>query len=308
MIKKIEKILLLLFFFGISLSLTAQKVKKINLSPSSEEGYLAVYPETPAKAMLVLVGSYGESPEEVLKNTQIPSEAAKKGILTIIPVFSTGSGSIGFDEETQASFKRIMAFAQKKHQLQKKPFYAGGFSIGGTAVVKFTELAQKEEEQLKAVFAVDPPLDMQRLYNTAKRDVRLSINTEPRRESIFLLKKLEEVMGGSPQEVLEKYHSASPYSFSDSTQTAVKKLISTPIRIYTEPDLAFFFSKGMDLYDINAFDASAFIGELQRLGNKKASLVITHDKGYRQPGHEKNPHSWTIVDAEELISWLLQYQ
>ena len=304
----LRKFLLLLFLCGISPSLTAQKVEKIGLSPSSEEAYLAVYPETPAKAMLILVGSYGESPEEVLKNTKIPSEAAKNGILTIIPVFSTGSGSIGFDEETQSSFRRIVAFAQKKHQLQKMPFFAGGFSIGGTAVVKFAELSQQQENKPTAVFAVDPPLDMERLYNTAKRDVRLSVNSQPSRESLFLMKKLEEELGGSPKAVPQTYHSASPYSFSDTTQTAVKKLISTPLRIYTEPDLAFFSSKGMDLYAMNAFDASAFINELQRLGNKNAHLVITHDKGFRQPGNEKNPHSWTIVDAEELITWLLQYQ
>ena len=102
--------------------------------------------------MLVLVGSYGESPEEVLKNTEIPSEAAKNGILTIIPVFSTGASSIGFDVETQESFQKIVAFALKKHQLQKMPFFAGGFSIGGTAVIKYAELAQQQQYQPYSCF------------------------------------------------------------------------------------------------------------------------------------------------------------
>lgn len=301
-----QKRLLLLLFCGISFSLSAQKVEKIMLSPSSEEAYLAVYPETPAKAMLVLVGSFGETPEEVLQNTQIPSEAAKNGILTIIPVFSTGSTSIGFDSETQESFQKIVEFALKKHQLQKMPFFAGGFSIGGTAVIKYAELAQDQTYQPAAVFAVDPPLDMQRLYNSAKRDIRLSIHKKPSPESAFLVQRLAQEFGGNPQEVPQNYYKASPYSFQDSTQLAVKKLIDVPLRLYTEPDLEFYLSKGMDLYAMNAFDASALINELQRLGSSKAELMVSHNKGFREPEHVKNPHSWSIVDASELVTWLLK--
>lgn len=300
-------ILLLLLFFGISPKIAAQKVEKISLSPASEEGYLAVYPESPAKAMLVLVGSYGESPEEVLNNTAIPSEAAKKGILTIIPTFSTGSTSVGFDMKTQESFQNIVEYALKKHQLQKKPFFAGGFSIGGTAVIKYAELAQDQLNKPAAVFAVDPPLDMQRLYNSAKRDIRLSVRKEPSPESAFLVQRLEQELGGSPQQVPQQYYSASPYSFKDSTQAAVKKLVAVPVRIYTEPDLEFYLSKGMDLYAMNAFDASALVNELHRLGNEKAGLVVTHNRGFREPEHVRNPHSWSIVDAKELVQWLLSY-
>lgn len=301
----IKNLVLLLFFCGMSHNLLAQKVEKIRLSSSSEEGYLAVYPETPARALLVLVASYGESPEEVLENTNIPEEAAKNGILTIIPVFSTGTGSIGFDAETQSSFQKIVRCAIEKYKLEKMPFFAGGFSIGGTAVVKYAELAQQQHKPA-ALFAVDPPLDMERLYNSAKRNIRLSVDSAPGQESVFLVKRLEQEFGGNPQQVPNAYCEASPYSFSDTNQSAIKKLVSLPLRIYNEPDLEFYSSKGMDLFGINAFDASGLINELHRLGNQKAELVITQNKGFREPGHVRNPHSWSIVDAGELISWLLQ--
>ena len=46
------------------------------------------------------------------------------------------------------------------------------------------------------------------------------------------------------------------------------------------------------------------INELQRLGNSKAVLVTTHDKGFREPGHIRHPHSWSIADPEKTIKWL----
>jgi hypothetical protein len=49
----------------------------------------------------------------------------------------------------------------------------------------------------------------------------------------------------------------------------------------------------------------AMINELQRLGNKKAVLVTTIDKGYREPGHIRQPHSWSIAEPTAVLQWLL---
>ena len=307
-----KHLLLVYFFFGSIISGLAQKTEKVVLDNkiSSEEGYLAVFPGDTPEGFLVLVGSYGETAEEVLKNSSIPAQASEKGILTIVPLFQTGTSSIGFDQATQESFRRIVDFAVEKHQLQKVPFFVGGFSIGGTAAVKFAELAVQNDYSTKpnAVFAVDPPLDFERLYYSAKRNIRLSKKSAPPGESEFLVLRLEKELGGNPHKVLQNFTTASPYSFSDTTQTAIKNLTHTPIRIYTEPDVEFYMSKAMDLSGTNALDASAFVNELQRLGNADAELVITKEKGFREPNHQRNPHSWSIVDAPELVQWLLQHQ
>ena len=306
-----KHLLLVFFFFGSIITGLAQKTEKVVLDKtfSSEEGYLAVFPENPPTGFLILVGSYGETAEEVLRNSSIPAEASKRGILTIVPIFQMGTASIGFDQATQESFRRIADHAIEKHQLHKIPFFVGGFSIGGTAAVKFAELAVQNGHSKKpnAVFAVDPPLDFERLYYSAKRNIRLSKESAPPKESQFLVLRLEDEFGGSPDKLLENYTAASPYSFSDTTQTAIKNLIHTPIRIYIEPDVDFFMSKGIDLSGTNALDASAFVNELQRLGNNGAELLVTKEKGFREPGHQKNPHSWSIVDAPDLVQWLLQH-
>jgi hypothetical protein len=47
------------------------------------------------------------------------------------------------------------------------------------------------------------------------------------------------------------------------------------------------------------------INELNRLGNTKATLITTQNKGFRKPDNRRHPHSWSIVDKKELIIWLL---
>ena len=48
------------------------------------------------------------------------------------------------------------------------------------------------------------------------------------------------------------------------------------------------------------------INELQRLGNMKATLITTHEKGFREPVHIRHPHSWIIADPQRLVNWLIQ--
>ena len=56
---------------------------------------------------------------------------------------------------------------------------------------------------------------------------------------------------------------------------------------------------------MNAFDFAAMTNELKRMGNKKIELIITDNKGYRQPGNIRHPHSWSIAEPKDLVKWLL---
>lgn len=54
---------------------------------------------------------------------------------------------------------------------------------------------------------------------------------------LYLLSRIEQIMGGTPQTALKNYHEISPYSLPDTTQAAIKRLLNVPIRIYIEPDI-----------------------------------------------------------------------
>ena len=192
--------------------------------------------------------------------------------------------------------------------MKGKDFYIGGFSIGGTCAVKYSELAVQKNYPIKpkAVFAVDPPLDWERFYNAAKRVVRLSNPAQINGEVTYFINRIKKEMSGTPKNALQNFYSNSPYSFSDTTQRAIKNLIKTPIRIISEPDIQWWLGqRGYDLDYINIIDQTRMINELQRLGNNKAILVTTTDKGYRKPNNNKHPHSWSIADPEQTINWLL---
>ncbi len=191
--------------------------------------------------------------------------------------------------------------------LRGKDFYIGGFSIGGTCVVKYAELAVQKNYPFKpkAIFAIDPPLDWQRFYNAAKRVVRLSNPDKVNGEVTYMIDRIKKEMGGTPETALNNFYENSPYSYSDTTQRATKALIKTPIMIVSEPDIQWWLSqRGYDYSYINVTDQAAMINELQKLGNGKAFLVTTTSKGYRKPQNNRHPHSWSIADPEQMIKWL----
>ncbi|HEX2536264.1 MAG TPA: hypothetical protein VHK69_21130 [Chitinophagaceae bacterium] len=290
---------------------SGQKTETVYLDArdSTSDMYIAVLPEKqPVKAFMVLLDGFGAAPKDLLDQTAIPATAARKGILTIVPVLKTGPLYFGIDSASQQSLDDQIKGAVAKYHLQGKPFYIGGLSIGGSCAVKYAERAAQNAAAIKpkAVFAVDPPLDFEHFYNGARRVVRLSVNTEVNGEVRYMIERIEKEMGGTPATARERYHHLSPYSFSDTTQRAVRTLVHTPLMLITEPDIQWWLTnRGYDFSYLNVTDHAAMINELQRLGNKKAVLVTTHNKGYRQPGNLKHPHSWSIADPEQVLSWLL---
>jgi len=305
-----QKINLLILTVFISLVSCAQRIETVylNANDSSSNMYIAVVPEHAAvQSFMVLLDGFGNSPKDVLIQTDIPRYASQQGILTIIPLLKTGPAYFGSDTASQQSLKEMINLAVAKYQLQGKPLYIGGFSIGGTCAVKYAGLSVQDNYPVKprAVFAIDPPLDWERYYNAAKRVVRLSDPARVNGEVFYMLNRIEKEMGGTPKTALSNYYSHSPYSFSDTTQKAVKNLSSTAIMIISEPDIQWWLKeRGYDYTYNNITDHAAMINELQRLGNKNAVLVTTANKGYRKPNNMRHPHSWSIADPEQLVKWL----
>lgn len=302
--------LLIFTFFTVSWSF-GQKVENtyLNSNDSTIDMYVAVIPENiPVKAFMFLLPGLGGTAQDILQQTDLPVYAAKQGILTIIPISKSGVLYFGIDSLSQRSLNDQIKNAANKYQLQGKIFYIGGFSIGGSCAVKYAELAVLNNSSIKprAVFGIDPPLDFERYYNSAKRISRLSLNTPVVQEIPFMIDKIEKEMKGTPKTSLKNFFNMSPYSFSDTTQKAIKTLINIPIMLITEPDVQWWLTqRGYDYSFMNVVDQAAMINELQRLGNSKAILITTDKKGFRKPNNLRHPHSLSIADPEQLVNWLL---
>ena len=298
-----------IFIFFILTNLFGQKIEKIFLdkNDSTKNNYTIIYPsKLPWTGYVVIIPGFGETAERVLEQTDLPKITAKNGLLTIIPILQDGVLSFGADSLSQHSLDHIIQDVRSKHQLIDQRFFIGGFSMGGSCAVKYSENAIIKPV---AVFAIDPPLDFERFYNSSKRDLRLSKSSSPNQESIYMIDRIEKEMNGTPQTAIANFYKISPYSYSDTSQTAIKNLINTPIRIYSEPDINWWLKeRGADFTGMNVTDGSAMINELNRLGNNYATLITTQNKGYRKPDNRKHPHSWSIVDNDDLIKWLLKHK
>ncbi|MBP6430770.1 MAG: hypothetical protein KA319_03305 [Ferruginibacter sp.] len=305
-----QKITLFILSLVVSIISYAQKIETVylNAKDTTTNMYIAVVPENKqVKSLMVLLDGFWNSPKDVLLHTDIPKHASQNGILTIIPLLKTGATYFGSDSTSQQSLKEIITLAVDKYKLVGKDLYIGGFSIGGTCAVKYAELSVQNNYPIKtkAVFAIDPPLDWERYYHGAKRMVRLSNPSNIYGEVLFMIDRIQKEMNGTPETALENYYNQSPYSFSDTTQRAIKHLINTPIMIISEPDIQWWLKeRSYDYSYNNIFDHAAMINELQRLGNNKAVLVTTTNKGYRKPNNARHPHSWSIADPKQLIKWL----
>ncbi|MBS9525785.1 hypothetical protein KI659_17325 [Litoribacter alkaliphilus] len=272
---------------------------------STQNHYTVIYPENkPYSGLIFIVPGFGQSAERTLEQTDLPIKAAENGLLTIIPSLHDGVLSFGIDNQSQESLNRIIQDVRNKHMVTDLPFYIGGFSIGGSCAIKYSQNASVKPS---AVFAVDPPLDFERFYNSSKRDIRLSVDKEPSQENVYMVERIEKEFGGTPKTALSNFYEISPYSFTDLNQTAVKRFGNIPLRIYTEPDVDWWLKeRNFDFTNINGPDCSAMINELNRLGNHRAELIVTIDKGYRKPYNTKHPHSWSIVDNDDLLVWLVE--
>jgi esterase/lipase len=305
-----QKINLLTLTLFTSIISYGQRIETVylNTKDSTTNMYVAVIPENEqVKSFMVLLDGFGNSPKDVLTQTDIPKYASQQGILTIIPLLKTGPSYFGSDTASQQSLKEIINLVVIKYKLKGKDLYIGGFSIGGTCAVKYSELSIQKNYPIKpkAVFAIDPPLDWERYYNAAKRVVRLSNPAKVNGEVFYMIDRIKKEMKGTPKTALKNFYIHSPYSFSDTTQKAIKNLIKTPIMIISEPDIQWWLKeRGYDYSYNNITDHAAMINELKSLGNKNAVLVTTTDKGYRKPTNMRHPHSWSIADPEQIIKWL----
>ncbi|MBC7381708.1 MAG: hypothetical protein H7296_01795 [Bacteroidia bacterium] len=275
---------------------------------SNSNYYIAFKPEKQAEGLLLLLTSFGERPEIAMNETSIQNTASAKGLITVFASLQMGTANFFIDSASQVTLDHLIPMLQQKYHTQNKPFYLGAFSLGGAGVVKYAERAYASPMLIKpkAIFAIDPPLDFERVYYSLKETMRQSKTEVALREADYFLKRIEFEFQGTPYYQLKSFHKLSPYSYSDTLHTNIKPLVNCPVMLLSEPDLIWQMEeRGRSINDLNIMDCSSMINSLKLMGNKKALLVISSGKGYRKLTGKRNPHSWSIAESEAVINWLI---
>jgi hypothetical protein len=265
--------------------------------------YSILVPDKKIIGVLVLLPGTWERMEHVLSsNKELCQLAFTNGIAVIVPSVNQ---RLTLNTAVLDFLNAAFSDAITRYKLPADKFVLGGFSMGGLFSIRYTEFAIENNATTavvpKAVYSVDGPTDLANHYKEFQRAAARNPNAQ---EPKYALDELKKYTGGSPEEVPEKYIYYSTFSKSATDGGNAKLLKNIPVRIYNDVDVNWWLTnRGADLYSMNALDQSAMINVLHRLGNKQAEFINAFGKGYRLEGN-RHPHSWSIVDAAECISWI----
>jgi hypothetical protein len=264
------------------------------------------------RALLVLLPGYGGDARSFTRSSAytpstLPERLAAAGVLTVTAV--PDPETLYATEASLARLDSTVAEVVRRFGVAPERVAVGGFSAGGTGAVRYAQRCAANGcmavPGVAAAFGVDPPLDFERLYRSARLIVRRGAPRSNLAEERWLMDALEASLGGGPDAAPDAYHRASPLIASRADGGNARLLAQTPIRLYTEPDVHWWMeARDLDYSGMNAMDHAALINLLRVAGNDRAELITTSGRGYRPDGR-RHPHSWSIVDEAELADWLV---
>jgi hypothetical protein len=276
--------------------LAQSATKKTIRSGNRNFNYYVLEPSISKQGILLLLPGRDENPKDVFKRTELPIFLRAKGYLTIIPDLPY---SLFADESIKKCLGDIL-----RAEAENTPtsLCVGGFSAGGSVGISYVEylLSLDSVTNLKSVFVIDPPLDLERLYATSGYFMEYECNIM-REEGLQMSNYLDKVLGGPPSDKRANYLAHSPFLASETDGGNATILKRIPLRLYTEPDLDFVknrYCRELRLEDLNVTDLEKLHRLLKQLGSANCEYISTTGRGY---------HSWNIADARELAAWIVKF-
>lgn len=301
--------LLLSFFLAFSLHVFAQKTETVYKTngDSLQNYYRALIPHTSSKGLLVILGGFCTTPDEVMLETRLPEKAVKAGYTVVIPYLMEDCSTIDSKNLYQTRLETLIPEIIKKYNIPEGKFIIGGQSLGGHRALYYTEQAYKLNTKKiikpNAVFGVDPPLNMKRLWNSFTYGVRTDFSEVSVGEGKEMLSRFKIMYGGSPSQNPKKYEEASSFYPEAKDGGNAKYLKTVPVRLYCDPDINWVIENRRGSYEtMNATDLSGCISQLKLLGNKNAEFVNCFGKGFKPDG-TRHPHYFSMLDADEFLVW-----
>lgn len=264
----------------------------------------------PTRGLLVLLPGYGGD----FSDFSIPAgpyldvahRLAGQGIATLL--IAPPAGALFGDSVHLRRMEDTIGEITRQLSQRPLPVAVGGFSSGGTDAVLLGERCGRSRcltpHRLRAVFAVDAPLDYFRVWDQAQLSLEQRVPGSNLAEARLVAERIEQRLGGRPSPASPAYLSASPLAARQADGGNARYLVAFAVRAYVEPDVQWWMqNRGGDYYGLNALDAASLIRHLQTLGNTRAELIVASGKGYRGDGR-RHPHSWSIVDEVALADWV----
>lgn len=260
------------------------------IKSSDNEGLLIVFP------------GGGSNTAATKQEFKIVKRATEEGISILLMNIPLQLWLANEDSEMLAS---IITNAIEVNDLDTDRIFLGGMSIGGTHAVSLADyfIKSKAAIQIDGVFIVDSPLDLYALYESSQKDLLRKDFTEERLAEPKFIVELLEYEFGTGDTLLSNIQKVSPMTVKGWDTGKFRSLKKHKIRLYTEPDTLWLKeTRGVEFESSNAFTIQQTYNLLHKQ-KYNVELIQTKDKGYRANG-TRHPHSWSIVDVEDLILWM----
>lgn len=235
---------------------------------------------------------------------------ALKNSLAVLYASTENRLEFFFEDEKMLEIEGYIHEVISTYEIPDNNLLYCGMSLEGTRALKLAIFGRSHQSKYKlkpkAIAICDAPLDMVRFHKEMVKAKELNFNPITANEGSWVSGYLEKNLGGTPRDTLSAYIDYSPYCYMADGGPHLTLLKDVALRAYTEPDVKWWMeTRRKDYYSMNAVDLAAIINELKILGSGNAELIITQDKGYHLDG-TRHPHSWSIVDEEELIDWFVR--
>ena len=280
----------------------------INDGESTELFYYAFSPKDSIEGLVLLLPASWEPVESVMHNNmELIKRALAQNLMVSIPSINH---NVILDGQSLLFLNNTFQDILSKYSPPANKIVIGGFSLGGMNAIRYSELSYENSSVTSvtpvAVFGVDPPLDLARLYHSFQYTIQKNYSKPAINEAVAFTHEMNTQLGGSPDEVPDVYVKHSMYSKSEADCGNCKYLNSIPVRIYCDPDIDWQLNeRRMDYYDMNAVDQTAMINHLRLNGNDRAEFINCLGKGYRING-KRHPHSWSLIDPRECVEWIMK--
>lgn len=294
--KRVFYLLIIIFFISCKSSVT-----EVNHIIDKD---FEIYKVTNSKATLVLFPCFPCDIENTKVEFPIIEEANKKGVSVILMRFNY---KLYLKNDELFSLSKHFNSIFKNNKLSSDNVFIGGFSGGGNVTLLFSNYLIKESNSIQpnGVFIVDSPIDLLGLYKVAEKNIVSNFSKESLEESNWIINSFNSEFG-NPKDSIYLYENLSPYTFQTHNITNLENLKNLKIRLYTEPDFDWWKTNRNNKKDeINSFFIEQLYNDLKSKEFNNIELINTQNKGYRANG-TRHPHSWSIVDKENLLNWVLE--
>ena len=276
--------------------------------PFSRQGYTLHLPGSEPIATIIFPSGSALDTTRNIDEFDIIEPALAKDMAVLF--VSTGKViEFLFTDEDIKIIDTLIGSALENYGLINKPIFLAGMSLGGTMAMRYSEYCFLNRSSFgikpKAIAICDAPLDMLRMWHEQEQSIVNNYHPNAVGEAKWVLHFLRTNLGGSPEESIQTYIDYSPFVYKNENKNKTALFKNTPIRMYHEPDINWWIeNRAKDYNTINSIDLAGFCNSLRLTGNNEVELITTYQK---RKDYEKDPspHTWTIVDSEELVVWFL---